>query len=37
MLDMMGNAMKTPALNPGEPVYIGASRLSAVQLEEQLK
>lgn len=34
--DLMGNEMKKPALNPGEPVYVCAPRLSAEQLKKLL-
>ena len=36
-LDMMGNPMKTPALNLGEPAFIHAPGLTAAQLEGQLR
>jgi hypothetical protein len=34
---MMGNAMKTPAFNSGQPVFIQTPTLTAAQLQEQLK
>lgn len=37
ILDMMGNIMKNPALNPGEPVYVLAPRLAPDQLEDHLR
>ncbi len=37
VLDLMGNEMATPMLQTGEPVYIVAPRLSADQLDKQLK
>jgi hypothetical protein len=37
VLDLMGNKMATPDLNPGEPVYVVAPQLSPDQLELRLK
>ncbi len=36
VFNLMGAAMKSPALNPGEPVYVVAPGLTAAQLQGQL-
>ena len=35
--DLMGNEMKQPVLNPGEPIYIRALHLTPADLESPLR
>jgi hypothetical protein len=37
VFDLMGAEMKSPALNPGEPIYVAAPKLTPTQLEHLLR